>query len=397
MWNENMKEVFTCSWINCLDESMSIWNSRWTCPGWVFCPRKPWPFGNEYHSICCGLSGIMFGIEMVEGKDRPKDIPKPSTDKHGPTCGLLLRLCQTMFQSGKVVILDSGFCVLQGLIELRKVGVYASAVIKKRRYWPKHVPGKAIDDKMKDEELGATNSVSGKLDDLDYDIFCMKDKDWTMKLMATYGGLTDHPTHPAARRVYKNNQGIYTNKFFKYTEPFANHYLYRHAVDDHNHLRHAIPSIEATWVTHRWANRVFSFLLAISEVNAYKAFLYFKSKHNPDLTDMTLNQFRRKLAMALIHNEYLITSEDTRTPKRRKRGRSEILHVITSAPPHARKFERGKWDLTSAAKYQQYVCRHPGCSIKTRHYCRCSPGQWMCKSCFPLHIMCEVTTESGSD
>jgi hypothetical protein len=75
----------------------------------------------------------MFGIEMVEGKDRPKDIPKPDTDKHGPTCGLLLRLCQTMFQSGKVVILDLGFCVLQGLIELRKVGVYASAVIKKKK------------------------------------------------------------------------------------------------------------------------------------------------------------------------------------------------------------------------------------------------------------------------
>jgi hypothetical protein len=38
------------------------------------------------------------------------------------------------------------------------------------------VPGKAIDDKMKDEELGATNSVSGKLDDLDYDIFVLKTK-----------------------------------------------------------------------------------------------------------------------------------------------------------------------------------------------------------------------------
>ena len=49
-WNKNMAEVFSSSWVICLDKSMSIWMSRWTCPGWVFCPRKPHPFGNEYHS-----------------------------------------------------------------------------------------------------------------------------------------------------------------------------------------------------------------------------------------------------------------------------------------------------------------------------------------------------------
>jgi hypothetical protein len=38
------------------------------------CPRKPWPFGNEYHTACCGLSGIMFVMEMVEGKDHPPQV-----------------------------------------------------------------------------------------------------------------------------------------------------------------------------------------------------------------------------------------------------------------------------------------------------------------------------------
>ena len=98
-----------------------------------------WPFGNEYHSICCGTSGIMFGIEMVEGKDRPKEIPPDPTNEKGNTIGLLLRLCSSIYNSGRVVILDSGFCVLQGLVELRRLGVYASAVIKKRRYWPRHM------------------------------------------------------------------------------------------------------------------------------------------------------------------------------------------------------------------------------------------------------------------
>ena len=35
LWNNNMEEVFCPSWVVCLDESMSIWNNKWTCPGWV--------------------------------------------------------------------------------------------------------------------------------------------------------------------------------------------------------------------------------------------------------------------------------------------------------------------------------------------------------------------------
>ena len=68
-WNKLMREVFIPGWINCLDESMLIWSNKWTCPGYVFCPHKPHPFDNEYHTISCGIFGILFRVEMVEGKD----------------------------------------------------------------------------------------------------------------------------------------------------------------------------------------------------------------------------------------------------------------------------------------------------------------------------------------
>ena len=116
-FNKNMAEVFMSGWVCCLDESMSIWTNRWTCPGWVFCPRKPHPFGNEYHTICCGLSGILFRLEMVEGKDHPKELGTDPKNKR--TINLLLRLCATIKSAGKVVILDSGFCVLQAIVELK--------------------------------------------------------------------------------------------------------------------------------------------------------------------------------------------------------------------------------------------------------------------------------------
>ena len=75
MWNENMKAVFHAGWVVCLDESMCIWTSRWTCPGWMFVPRKPHPWGNEYHTIACGICVIIFFVLLVEGKDRPPEIP----------------------------------------------------------------------------------------------------------------------------------------------------------------------------------------------------------------------------------------------------------------------------------------------------------------------------------
>ena len=47
--------------------------------------------------------------------------------------------------TGKVVSMDSGFCVLVGIIAMHNFGVYGQSLIKKRRYWPKNVPGEAID------------------------------------------------------------------------------------------------------------------------------------------------------------------------------------------------------------------------------------------------------------
>ena len=52
------------------------------------------------------------------------------------------------------MILESGFCVLEGLIELRKVGVFVGALIKKQRYWPKHIKGDMIDTHFQDKEVG---------------------------------------------------------------------------------------------------------------------------------------------------------------------------------------------------------------------------------------------------
>ena len=68
-----MCAVFSPGWVSCLDEFMSPWTNKYTCLGHMYVPRKPWLLGNEYHPVCCYISGLIYAVELVEGKDHPKE------------------------------------------------------------------------------------------------------------------------------------------------------------------------------------------------------------------------------------------------------------------------------------------------------------------------------------
>ncbi|KAL7502075.1 hypothetical protein ACHAXN_000162, partial [Cyclotella atomus] len=217
-WNQNMAEVFAARWVKCLDKSMSIWTNRWTCLGWVFRPRKPWPFGNEYHSAFCALCGLMFSIELVEGKDRPAQLRNQKYDAYGKTAGLLLRMLETYFASGRYAVLDSGFCVLKAILALMTVGgLFAGALIKKRRYWPLLVPGPAMDDRFATKAVGEVEAIQGfdVASNTPYFFWCMKESDYVMRIMATGGSLITDDTCKIAHR------GVGANRVsFPYMKPY---------------------------------------------------------------------------------------------------------------------------------------------------------------------------------
>ncbi len=116
----------------------------------------------------------MFAIEFVQGtKDRraTQIVPNEKYSEHGKTTGLLMRLTESIHHSGRVVIMDSGFCVLKGLVQLASVGVvYASLVIKKRRYWPMYIDGAAIYSHFDLKEIGTTDSLPGTLDGTNFKV-----------------------------------------------------------------------------------------------------------------------------------------------------------------------------------------------------------------------------------
>ena len=131
------------------------------------------------------------------------------------------------------MILDSGFCVLSGIIVLKKMGVYASALIKKRRYWPKYIKGQEINDYFRMEELGATMRLQGMLAGVKFDVFAMNEPEYVMMLMSAYGCLS---VKLGQKESVRENEGDV--KKFKYTEMIVNHSDYCGAVDFHNAKRH---------------------------------------------------------------------------------------------------------------------------------------------------------------
>ena len=80
-----MAQQFLPSWINVIDKSMMEWFNKWS-PGFMCVGRKPHPFGNERHTICCALASILWRAQIVEGKYSPTELGKKKKGRDGEDC-----------------------------------------------------------------------------------------------------------------------------------------------------------------------------------------------------------------------------------------------------------------------------------------------------------------------
>ena len=121
--------------------------------------RKSHPFGNERHTIACGFSTNMWFEEIVEGRDRPRGRVRPEFGDIGKTVGRMLWWTRPIWNCAKVVIMDSGFCVTKGLVDLHKKGVLGAALIKKHRYWSANIKGDTTDAHFSSKEVGNVDAA----------------------------------------------------------------------------------------------------------------------------------------------------------------------------------------------------------------------------------------------
>ena len=102
-----------------------------------------------------------------------------------------------------VLILDSGFCILRVIVEL-----------KKRRYWPKHVDGDQINSHFDDKDIGDIDSLRGRLDNIPFRIFGIKELDYVKKLMSTYSTNERIANHTAKREWINSEKKKNSTKIF---------------------------------------------------------------------------------------------------------------------------------------------------------------------------------------
>ena len=244
--------------------------------------------------MSCSLLGILWQMELVEGKDSPSEII-PKFNNQGKTVGLLLRALEPIFGKGMVVILDSGFCVLKGLVELKKRGIYASALIKKRKYWPKYIKGDIIRQHFDDKAVGNCDSWKGNMEEVPFHVYTIEEPDYVMSLISTYG--TNLCSGKETCCEWVDSQGTKKTTKFNYPDVVGNHFLYQHSVDDHNNKQHSPISLEIVWGMKYWPNHVFAFLFTVTEVNVNLAAQYFGG-----IKQIGQIKFRKLLAKTLIFN-----------------------------------------------------------------------------------------------
>ena len=116
---------------------------------------------------------------------------------------------------------------------------------------------------------------------------------------------------------------------FKYTEPFFNHFKFRHQVDDHNNNRHSPISLEESINTKDWKIRVFTFILAVVEVNSRLAYKFFTQSDS-----LSQLQFRRLLAKELMDFSFVVNRDNRKRSRRSMEAVAPTCGVET-APVYA--------------------------------------------------------------
>ena len=173
------------------------------------------------------------------------DRGKPEIEAdYGSTWGMMMRTENPLFGTWEAVVVDSGFCMLKGLVGMLANWVYGTKVTKKKRYCPKYCKGDVIEAFLRDKEVGDIYAVCGDLEGQKYKIHCMKEDDCAMKLFGTHGLLYKHCRKTL--RTYKNIGETITKICF-YPEPMDIHFLYRHQIYDHNNCRNQLIGLDNLW------------------------------------------------------------------------------------------------------------------------------------------------------
>lgn len=390
-WNKHMEDVFTPGHTVCLDESMLR-----PMHSWMAVKRKPAARDAGYYPLYCAETGILFKVDLVEGKSRPKELAAvPNESTLGKTGALVMRMVDGLCGTGRVVVMDSAFCVVKAVKALYDSGLYATTLAKKRAEssgeWPHGVPGDRVREQMQGRPVGELHTLRGEYNGMPLCLHAVNHPGYTLVLLATYGSSL---LQGEAQQV----RGVDGHLFsYRRSEPISDYYDVRHAVDEHTNMRQRQRAgLEKVWGASKfWVNRQLAFVLSSTLVNAHLAYNHFSAKTS-GTPALSMDDFKARVALDLLrvwqdHRNVLLASADT-PPEKRARRRCGAVggvadHVLEGIPLHLG--PRGPSKKAS----QQWKCRGRGCSRFVRTRCSCDEKLSLCNTCYALH----VTAALGGD
>ena len=93
----------------------------------------------------------------------------------------MCEMTEPIHGTGKIVSMDSGFCVTVGILHLHTHDVVGQSLTKKRRYCPKWVPGKLIDNHFEGKPLGSTETCHQVINGVTFNVHCTRDDRFVTK------------------------------------------------------------------------------------------------------------------------------------------------------------------------------------------------------------------------
>ena len=133
--NKQFKQTIVPGDFICIDESMVKAYQR-TLRAKKKIRRKPQPVGNEFHTICDGLSKIVLHMELYA--DSEENSHREYAAEMGVMTATTLRLSKHWKGTGRTVVADSWFGSVKACVNLKNVnGLYVIMIVKTAH---KHFP-----------------------------------------------------------------------------------------------------------------------------------------------------------------------------------------------------------------------------------------------------------------
>ena len=365
-FNHCRRENFSPGWKLVVDESIFEWKGKDQRFGVDGCPhvtkiiRKPKGVGMEVKNLADCDSGIMCSMEIMAPKSEMRQ--REFTNRYGAGTALLLRLCESLRGSGRVIVADSAFASVKSACALKThLGLYFHGLVKTaHRMFPKkylqtvEIPERGghvvLTAKVLDVDLRAVAWNDGKKD--------KKTGEIIRKNFVASCGITLPGVGHRKRRWTVDDDGHASTYLKTIPRPqlVEDYFDGAQRIDVHNHLRQGRAGIALERrPAQTWVIRFFQSFIGTVEVDSFLAYQRFC----PGKGSIPHNEFLRSLTQDLLDNKIGCAPD---AAVLRPRACDHDLHS-----PHSLKCLRHcKYYIAKAAAAASLGIKGPQCVLKCR-------------------------------